>query len=491
MLCGDAGIRLCYLKAELSRALARVQPRCCGTALSAGMLKCSAMLGKTDVAGAPTFSGAASRVDSCRICGNGNFRPIINLGVQRLSGVFPTAESDGPSPAPLDLIRCDAQAQPGSCGLVQLRDSAAISEMYGTTYGYYSSLSPTMVSHLAWIVQQVVSLVDPKPGDVVLDIGCNDGTLLNLYEGRRLKRVGMDPSSRKFAHLFQPDIKVLYDFFSEEKLQPVIAAESARIITSIAMFYDVEDPLSFMRQVRSLLRRDGVWALELSYLPLMLTNLTYDQILHEHLLYLGLRQIQWMMDRSGLRLLDITFNEVNGGSIFIIAGRDDGPYPSQTARISQALEAEAPLQTDGPYDRFRNRVLAHRDQIREFLSLAAAAGKTVLGYGASTKGNVVLNYCGVGPDLLPAICDTNVEKYGLVTPGTKIPIISKEEARRRNPDYFFVLIWHFRKEVLVQERDFIAKGGKMAFDLPRLHFVNSESYERYLSRPLADLGYPL
>lgn len=366
-----------------------------------------------------------------------------------------------------------------------------MSEMYGMTYGYHSSLSSTMVSHLDWIVGQVVTMVQPDPGDIVLDIGCNDGTLLNLYEGRGLRRLGIDPSSRKFADLFQPDIEVVFDFFSAERLQHLTGSGSIRIITSIAMFYDIEDPLGFMRQVRSLLRPDGIWALEISYLPLLLTNLTYDQIMHEHLLYLGLRQIQWMAERSGLQLLDISFNEVNGGSAFIIAGRDDGPHKPQADRIATALTAEGPLETELPYERFRQRVQAHRDEVRHFLGLAKAAGKSVLGYGASTKGNIVLNYCGIGPDLIPAISDANPEKYGLVTPGTKIPIISKEEARQRGADYFFVLIWHFRPEVLKQERDFIARGGTLVFDLPRLHLVNADNVDRYLSMPLEVLAYPL
>ena len=456
------------------------------------MIKCFPTLRRqTESLGSATSAGAEAGISHCRVCRNRSLRPIINLGAQPLSGVFPSRDSEGSPPAPLELVRCDTQAQPGSCGLVQLRHTGAVSEWYGATYGYYSSLSSTMVSHLEWIVQQAISVVDPKPGDIVLDIGCNDGMLLNLYKGRGLKRFGIDPASRKFADLFDSDIAVVFDFFSEEKLRPLIAPESARIITSIAMFYEVNDPLSFVRQVRSLLRRDGIWALEVAYLPLMLTNLMYDQILHWHLLHLGLRQIQWMMNKSGLRLLDIAFNEVNGGSIFILAGRDDGPYPSQTTRISDVLEAEAALETDAPYERFHQRVLTHRDQVRHFLLLAEAAGKTVLGYGASTKGNVVLNYCGIGPELMPAICDANPKKYGLFTPGTKIPIISKQEARLRKPDYFFVLIWPFRTEVLREENDFIAGGGTIAVDLPRVHFVNSESYERYLTRPLSDLAYPL
>jgi NDP-4-keto-2,6-dideoxyhexose 3-C-methyltransferase len=223
----------------------------------------------------------------------------------------------------------------------------------------------------------------------------------------------------------------------------------------------------------------------------MLTNLTYDQVCHEHLLYLGLRQLGWMMQRTGLRVLDVDFNEVNGGSFFVLACREDGPYRPQSERIASALESEAALDTDGPYERFRNRVFGHRDDIRRFLALASAAGKTVLGYGASTKGNIVLNFCGVGPDLLPAICDANPEKRGLVTPGTNIPIISKEEARRRSPDYFLVLIWHFRAEVLRDEVEYIERGGTLAFDLPRLHFVDRGNRDRYLPAPLGELAFPV
>ncbi|MBU6408791.1 MAG: methyltransferase domain-containing protein [Verrucomicrobia bacterium] len=428
----------------------------------------------------------------CRTCGNPHLKPIIDLGDQPLSGVFPRPDKPDPSISPLQLVRCDVEAMPGACGLVQLRHTAELNEMYGTTYGYYSSISPTMVSHLEGKVRGLVELAKPKPGDVVLDIGCNDGTLLNAYgAGAGLVRIGMDPSSKKFAAHFQPDIRVVYDFFNEKGARSLIGGKDCKIITSIAMFYDLDDPMSFIRDIRALLARDGVWALELSYLPLLLKQLTYDQVCHEHVTYLGLRQMDWMMKKCGLQILDVSFNDVNGGSFYIIAGRQDGPFRPKSAEIQKLIDDEAVLDADEPFSRLRNRILTHRDDVRGFFEMAKKAGKKVYGYGASTKGNIVLNYCGIGPDQIAAIGDRNPEKDGLVTPGMRIPIISHEKLRDLQPEYLFVLIWHFRKEVIRDEIAFLKKGCKMVFDLPRLHVVDGANYERYLERSFEDLAYSL
>jgi NDP-4-keto-2,6-dideoxyhexose 3-C-methyltransferase len=427
----------------------------------------------------------------CRICGNKHLAPILSLGEQRLSGVFPHPDAPQPSYSPLELLRCDTTANPKACGLVQLKHTAELGEMYGTTYGYYSSLSPTMESHLRRKILDLLDFTQPQSGEVILDIGCNDGTLLNCCEGRGLTRVGIDPSSEKFAAFFQPDVQVIYDFFSADKVREVIGQQSCRIITAIAMFYDIEDPLDFMRQIKSLLSSDGVWALELSYLPLMLTNLTYDQICHEHVTYLSLRDMDRMAKQAGLRIVDVETNEVNGGSFHLVLCHEDGPYASEQAKIAQYLQAESALTTAQPYERFRNRVLSHRDEVRHCLQLLKDSGKKVYGYGASTKGNIVLNFCDIDTDLLPCISDRNSEKHGLITPGSSIPIISHEQMRADAPDYLFVLIWHFRKEVIRDERDFLKRGGKMIFCLPRLHVVDGENYERYLTSGFEDLAYAL
>ena len=428
----------------------------------------------------------------CRVCGNEHLRPVISLGDQPLSGVFVNPNATEPPRSPLELVRCASEGEREACGTVQLRHSADLASMYGATYGYASSISPTMAAHLDAKVRSLRAFVSLTPGDTVLDIGCNDGTLLNAYGAETaLVRVGMDPSSGRFLDCFQPDIQVGCDFFSAQGFWRLAGDRTCRIVTSIAMFYDLDDPLTFMREVRSILAHDGVWEVELSYLMLLLEQLTYDQICHEHVTYLGIRQMDWMIRRCGLRLLDVALNDVNGGSFSLRVGRDDGPYQPNEAAIGEAMLAEARLQEDGPFDRFRNRVLGQRDDVRSFFAMARAAGSLVCGYGASTKGNVVLSYCGLGVQDIPMICDRTPEKHGLLTPGSRIPIVSQATVRARKPDYLFVMIRPFRSEVIRDELDFLRSGGRLVFGLPRLHVVDGTNYERYLSRPFQDLAYSL
>ena len=435
----------------------------------------------------------ASKIwNQCRICGNPNLVSVIDMGKQPLSGVFPKPSEPDPSSSPLDLVRCDISAKPGACGLVQLRDTADLGEMYGSTYGYFSSISPTMTAHLTGKVHDLVAYAKPRRGDIILDIGSNDGTLLNAYGSEAgFVRVGMDPSAEKFRHNYQSDINVVYDFFSEKGTRSMIGGKSCKIITSIAMFYDLDDPLSFVRQIRALLAVDGVWALELAYMPLFLKQLSYDQICHEHVTYYGLRQMDWMMRQEGLKILNVSFNDMNGGSFYLYVGRADGPYIPEQGRIDSLLASEAELDLLSPYQRLRNRMLAHRDDVKNFFKIMRAAGKKVYGYGASTKGNVVINYCGLGPDDVVAIGDRNPEKDGRVTPGARIPIISHEKLRALKPEYLFVFIWHFRSEVIRDEMEFLRRGGTLVFSLPRLHLVDINNYDRYLDNDFRDQSFLL
>lgn len=435
---------------------------------------------------------APNEISACRLCGNPNLEPVLSLGEQPLSSVFPSPQQSDPSVSPLELLRCDNIGNPKSCGLLQLRHQANNLEMYGKSYGYYSSISPTMVSHLREKVRLIKETVVLQADDIVLDIGCNDGTLLNEYgEGNGFVRVGIDPSSEKFASSFHPDIQIVFDFFSEEKVRKIIGEKLCKVITSIAMFYDLEDPLGFMQQVESLLASDGIWVLELSYLPLLCTQLTYDQICHEHLTYFGLSQIVWMTQKTGLHVIDVSFNDINGGSFSIIIAKKNSPLAVNCLNINSILDYEKQMNAEAPYLRLHNRVLAHREEVLHFFELAKAAGKKVYGYGASTKGNIVLNYCGLSTNEIIAIGDRNPEKSGLCTPGSRIPIIAHREVPKNAADYLFVLIWHFRKEVITDELDYILNGGKLVFDLPRLHIIDKTNYRRYLEADFTDLAFSL
>ena len=429
-------------------------------------------------------------IKECRICGNKNLTPILNLGNQCLTSVYPHPDSKNPSVSPLELLLCNDD-QKNVCNLVQLRHNADIDEMYGTTYGYFSSISSSMVDHLKAKVNEINNLFDPQPGDLILDIGCNDGTLLNLFEERKLIRFGIDPSSKKFIKMFQKDIKVSFNFFSENKVKEMAGDKKFKVITSIAMFYDIDDPTDFMKQVHSLLKADGIWVVEIAYLPTMMKNLAYDQVMHEHLTYLGLNQMKSMMDKVGFEILDVSLNDMNGGSINIITGKKGSKFKKNSEKINSLLLSEKKLKNIQTYKNFENRIKLNRNEIKHFFSLIKSSKKSILGYGASTKGNVVLNYCEIKPTDLEAICDQNPEKPGLTTPGTRIPIISKKEMRKRNPDYLFVLIWHFRKEVLEDEKDYIMNGGILVFGLPRLHFVNKDNYQDYINSSFDDLSFSL
>jgi NDP-4-keto-2,6-dideoxyhexose 3-C-methyltransferase len=403
---------------------------------------------------------------------------VLDLGQQVLTGRFPFPEEPSPPAGPLQLVLCHDREPARCCGLLQLRHSYPLEEMYGDSYGYRSSNNVTMVDHLRRKLEPLLARVSPRPGDLVLDIGSNDGTLLKQYERLGLRRFGVDPSSARFAREYPGDVTLLVSFFSAAGLRPYIGQAQFKIITSIAMFYDLERPLEFMQEVRSLLAPDGVWELEQGYLPDMLEHLAYDAVCHEHLSYYRLRQIAWMAQRAGLKILDVERNQINGGSFSLVVARQEAPYAPQTEKVQAVLAAEeaAGLSELGPYQELRRRTIEHRRQLLDFFHTVKRSRQTVLGYGASTKGNVILQFCGLGPADLPAIAEKYPLKFGRVTPGSRIPIVSEAEARARRPDIFLVLPWYYREEIVERERDFLRNGGTLAFPLPALSWVR-ESIE--------------
>ena len=408
---------------------------------------------------------SAHEITRCRICTSDRLVPVLDLGTQVLTGIFPRDADAEITAGPLVLVKCQ-----GECGLVQLAHDYDLDEMYGNAYGYRSSLNASMVRHLAAKVATLRERRPLEPGDVVLDIGSNDGTTLAQYPAD-IERIGIDPTAAKFASYYPPGVKLRAEFFNAKAFADVAGAKKARIVTSIAMFYDLPAPLDFVRDVASVLADDGIWHFEQSYLPQMLENDAYDTVCHEHLEYYAVRQIQFMTKQAGLRIVDIQVNDVNGGSIAITAEKGTGDAPIVATYL--AREQELGLDTLAPYEAFAARVARHRTELRDLLARLKAEGKKVFGLGASTKGNVVLQYCGIGRDLLPAIAEVNAEKFGCFTPGTRIPIVSEEQARADAPDVFLVLPWHFRSMFLEREKPFLAGGGRPLFPLPAVALVGS------------------
>ncbi|MFZ4762216.1 MAG: class I SAM-dependent methyltransferase [Alphaproteobacteria bacterium] len=406
----------------------------------------------------------------CRVCGNEHLAPIVNLGEHALTGRFPAKKDPDPPHGLLQLVRCDTEAKPDACGLVQLQHQFNQWEMFGSSYGYRSSVTTTMVQHLRGKVENLLSLVSLQAGDTVLDIGCNDGTLLDCYRHiHGVNAVGIDPSSGQFAAVFPPHAQLLVDFFSAKRVRELIGDKKIKIITSIAMFYDVDNPLGFMQDIRSLLADDGVWEMEQSYLPDVVENMTYDTICHEHATYYRLEQIAWLAERADLTIIDAEMNNVNGGSFRVVLAPKNTPYRVNRNGIQALKRRERDYTDPATYAKFAADVADHRRIVRSFFERNAK--KKIFGLGASTKGNVLLQYCGITKKQMPYILERYPQKFGLTTPGTRIPIISEVKGRALQPDYLFVLPWHFRDEIFAREQEFLDKGGLLVFPLPRFEVV--------------------
>jgi hypothetical protein len=402
-------------------------------------------------------------VTACRVCGSTELRPVLDLGEQALTGVFPRPEAPAVTKGPLELVQCTG---PGTCGLVQLRHSYPPTEMYGANYGYRSSLNQSMVTHLRRKVESLVERRPLVPGDVVLDIGSNDGTTLSFYP-ETATLIGLDPTIAKFAKYYRPHIKAVADFFSADAFLKASGGRRAKIVTSIAMFYDLERPIDVMRQIHDILAEDGIWHFEQSYLPSMLATNAYDTICHEHVEYYALEQIVWMADRVGFSIVDVSLNDTNGGSFAVTATRSAPGAPKHAPAVHAMLEEEKASQLAGlePFVRFAQ---AHKADLRGALVKLKSEGERVLGMGASTKGNVILQYCDIGPDLLPCIAEVNEDKFGCFTPGTGIPIVSETDALARDPSVLLVLPWHFRENLLHRYAHLSDRGIRFLFPLPTI-----------------------
>lgn len=407
-------------------------------------------------------------IATCRLCAASNLTTVLDLGNHALTGVFPESTEQNVTTGPLALLWCQ------SCTLLQLAHSYHPGELYGDNYGYRSGLNQSMVQHLARKARSLEELVGLVPGDLVLDIGSNDGTLLGSYTTDPIRRIGIDPTAARFAAFYPEDAEVLADFFSAASFRKV-SDVPARVITSVAMFYDLEDPTAFARDVRDCLAPDGVWHFEQSYMPSMLRLTAYDTVCHEHLEYYSLATVNRILEQAGLEVIDVRFNRVNGGSFAVTAGHPRSAIRPRRVLIDwfMAQEERMGLDTPGPFRRFEERVFQHRRDLVELIRTLRADGASVMGYGASTKGNVLLQFCEFTPRDIEAIAEVNSDKFGHVTPGSGIPIIPEEEMRARQPDYLIVFPWHFRDTIVEREDGYLRNGGRLIFPLPEIEIVGA------------------
>lgn len=407
-----------------------------------------------------------SEIQKCRISGSTNLITVLSLGQQYLTGVFPKSKDEKITSGPLDLVWC-----PDS-GLLQMKQSYNLDEMYGDNYGYRSGLNTSMVNHLTTKVHTLERLVNLQANDYIIDIGSNDATTLKAYTGKA-KKIGIDPTGKKFKDFYTDDIELIPEFFSAKAYIERFGNNKAKIITAIAMFYDLENPVAFVKDIEEILEGDGIWHFEQSYMPSMLRTNSYDTICHEHLEFYSFKVVKNLLELCGFKVIDVQMNAINGGSFAVTAAKKNAPYKSNTPIINWMLKQEDDLglDTPKPYRDFETRVFQHRKNLVELIEALVDDGKKIIGYGASTKGNVLLQFCGLTTRHIPFIAEVNEQKLGSFTPGTNIPIISEEEARKMKPDYFFVMPWHFKHSILEREKAYIRDGGKFIFPLPEIEIV--------------------
>ena len=425
----------------------------------------------------------------CRNCKSQKLTKVIYIGKQVVSSIFPKTKPKRSNKYSLDLYECN------TCKLVQLGKSIPLGNMYGETYGYRSSLSKLMVNHLKRKFLKLKKMLTLKKNSNILDIGSSDSTFLNFFsnERRGYRCFGIDPSAKKYSKYYNKDVNLIVDYFSAKSVNSRLNSinlknKKFKLISSFAMFYDIDDPNSFCKDIRSLLEKDGIWILEMSYFPMLLSNLTYDQICHEHVTYYTLSVFKKIVEKNDLKIIDFSFNIINGGSIEIICVPKNSKIKPKKTKILSQLEIEDKISLDD-YKKFNLRVDNIKKTTNILLENISKAKNKIIGYGAATKGNIVLNHCELNAKKIPLICDENEEKFGRYTPGSNIKIIPKKKMRKINPDYLLVLIWSFKSEVIKQELNYIKRGGKLIFHLPFLHIVDKENYIEHLNENFDAFSY--
>jgi len=410
---------------------------------------------------------------TCRVCAGG-LNDVFSLGEQYISDFLLPEQSDGVR-APLDVALCER------CELLQLKHTVAAEVMY-TNYWYRSGTNQTMRNALAEIANKTESLMDLKEGDFVLDIGCNDGTLLASYKTNGIYRIGFDPAENLAVFSRKVADKLVTGFFEAEAFyrEPELSENRPKVVTSIAMFYDLEDPNRFVADVKKVMHPDGLWIVQMSYLPLMLGQNEFGNICHEHLEYYSLRSFEYLLKLHDFALVDVELNDINGGSFrayvrsctaaeSVFGDTEYRERASERVLAFRAQERALALNETAPYREFALRVRRIKEDVLTFVKDQVGGGKKVYVYGASTKGNTMLQYFGLDNSLISAAAERNPDKWGKVTVGTRIPIVSEEEARAAKPDYFLVLPWHFLEEFRAREESYLLSGGRFVVPLP--HFT--------------------
>lgn len=412
------------------------------------------------------------KIQACRNCQNNNLKHILNIGNQYLVDFL---EEDGENfTAPLELVLCDPETN--GCGLLQLHHTVSPDLLY-RRFWYKSGVNQTIRDDLEEIVRKAEEKVNLENDDIVLDIGANDGTLLRFYKNKSIKPIGFEPATNLLEEASIDTFKIFNEYFNAKSFKSEFGTKKARVITSISMFYDLDKPHDFVGDIKDILDDNGIWILQMNYLVTMLENNAFDNIVHEHLEYYSLQSLEYLLNKHDLEVFDVEQNNINGGSIRVYIKFKNSNKFSISKNVDSVREYEKKigLNNTKTYLDFAKRILNLREQTCGFIEDEIRDGKKIYVYGASTRGNTLLQYYGLDSELILAAAERNPEKWGKKTVGSKIPIISEKQARSEKPDYFLILPWYFKEEFVKRESEFLQNGGKFLIPLPEFEVINSDN----------------
>ena len=412
------------------------------------------------------------KIQACRNCQNNNLKHILNIGNQYLVDFL---EEEGENfTAPLELVLCDPETN--GCGLLQLHHTVSPDLLY-RRFWYKSGVNQTIRDDLEEIVRKAEEKVNLENDDIVLDIGANDGTLLRFYKNKSIKPIGFEPATNLLEEASIDTFKIFNEYFNAKSFKSEFGTKKARVITSISMFYDLDKPHDFVGDIKDILDDNGIWILQMNYLVTMLENNAFDNIVHEHLEYYSLQSLEYLLNKHDLEVFDVEQNNINGGSIRVYIKFKNSNKFSISKNVDSVREYEKKigLNNTKTYLDFAKRILNLREQTCGFIEDEIRDGKKIYVYGASTRGNTLLQYYGLNSELILAAAERNPEKWGKKTVGSKIPIISEKQARSEKPDYFLILPWYFKEEFVKRESEFLQNGGKFLIPLPEFEVINSDN----------------
>ena len=407
-------------------------------------------------------------IHKCRICNSDQLNDVINLGQQVITSRFPDYNDFSTPKTPIILCMCS------ECGLLQLKQTIVCEELYEHEYGYRSGISNTMRTHLKKYQEEILSKVELTEGDVIVDIGSNDSTMLQYYD-KKYTRVGIDPTGKQFREYYG-DVNLIADYFTKSNFKKVYGEAKCKIVSSISMFYDLPDPVQFAKDIYDILDDDGIWTCEQSYVVTMLEQNSFDTICHEHLEYYALHQIKLIADKANMKIIDVVFNDCNGGSFRIYFAKKDSLKHIENVDLIQHIlqtESEKGIMTADIYRNFMKNCDNEMEKLCNFIDLVKDNSEEIYLYGASTKGNCLLQYADITDKDIKYAVERNPKKIGKMTT-TGIKIIGEEEMRKDPPAYLLVLPWHFRNEIIERESEYLSNGGQLIFPLPHFEIFSTK-----------------